>query len=72
MPGRASEVTANSRVGAEIGSSSRNDAQVLDMSQPEGGKGDFSEFTHGGIGFPHTNTMFLPLVILFFDCGAQL
>ena len=42
-------------VGAEVGSSSRNDPQVPDMSQPEGGKGDFSEFTHGGTGFPHTN-----------------
>ena len=54
---QGSEVMAASPgVGAEIGSSSRNDPQVLDMSQPEGGKGYFSEFTHGGIGSPQTNT----------------
>ena len=47
---------ANPGVGAEAGSSSRNDPQVLDMSQPEGRKGYFSEFTFGGIGFPHNNT----------------
>ena len=46
---------ANPGVGTEVGSSSRNDPQVLDMSQPEGGKGYFSEFTFGGIGFPHNN-----------------
>ena len=66
---------ASPGVGAEIGSSSRNDPQVLDMSQPEGGKGYFSEFTHAGIGSPHTNTHVFQantLVILFFDCGAQL